>query len=159
VSGYASGHRFGGHLETVFLGDDHLQQLAPPEEYGLQGAGFFVREDARAGADRPGEAGEDLRVDLVDLVGFGETPGGLGEVAGCLGLTTATAIPAAAATAAAAGRSYLPVASRTTSSGRTPSRRRARSSSMPVRSLATEKTSPSGSEQTSRRSLETSMPT
>src|SRR5215203_1267649 len=80
-------------------------------------------------------------------------PAALAKSRACLGLTTATAIPAAA-TATAAGRSYLPVASKTTKSGRTPSRSRARSSSMPARSLATEKISPSGSEQTSRCSLE-----
>src|SRR5207244_1950550 len=73
------------------------------------------------------------------------------------GLTMAGARPAAAR-AAAAGNSSPPVASRTTPAGAC-GKRRATSAAWPSGSLATANASPPGHRWTSRRALETSMPT
>src|ERR687894_399755 len=83
VGGYALGDRLGGHLEAVLLCHEHLQDLPPPGEDGLQSAHLFVGEDAGLRTHGGGEASQDLR---VDLVGLGQAPGGLGEVSGLAGV-------------------------------------------------------------------------
>src|SRR5215218_9971315 len=75
--------RLGSHLQTIVLGGEHREDLASSGEYVLQELGFLVGDDARGGSDSGGEAGED---EGVYLVGFGEPPRGLGEVASLAGI-------------------------------------------------------------------------
>src|SRR5215204_4306838 len=83
VGSDAPGDRLRGHLGAVTLGDAHRRELAPPGEYGLQGEGFFIGQDAGLRTHGSGEAGEDFCVDSVSL---GEASGGLGVVASLAGV-------------------------------------------------------------------------
>src|SRR5215218_9217912 len=79
----APGHRFGGNLEAVVLGDEHLQELASSGEDRLQSLGFLVGKDARTRAYCGRQTGEYFG---VYLVGLGQPTGGFGEVSGLAGV-------------------------------------------------------------------------
>jgi hypothetical protein len=73
------GERLRSHLQTIVLGDEHLDELTPPGEDALQSDGFLLGDDAGSWFDRLGESGED---EGIYLVGLGELANRFGEVSG-----------------------------------------------------------------------------
>ena len=97
---------------ALALGVEHVEELAPPAEQGLQLLGGGIREGARGGLHAGPEEREDLG---IEGIGLREAAGvALAKSRTCRGLTMTTG-RAALARAATTGASYPPVASRTIS--------------------------------------------
>jgi hypothetical protein len=66
-----------GVLETIALGDEHLQHLATAGQERVEGMGRVIGQRARGRANALGEQGQDVG---IDPIGLGELAGGPGKV-------------------------------------------------------------------------------
>ena len=76
--GDAAPHRGHGVLESIALGDQHLQHLTPTGQQRVEGLGRVIGQRARGRAHALGEERQDVG---VDPIGLGELAGGPGKVA------------------------------------------------------------------------------
>ncbi len=76
---------YGRHrvLETIALGHQHPEDLAPPRQQAVESMGRLIGQRARLGPDALGEEGQGVS---VDPIGLGQLTGGAREVAHLAGI-------------------------------------------------------------------------